>query len=141
MSEYINFKEYLNDGTTNKEPVSKPDSTFKQNTNIPSNTTIITANEYQTYSQGVIAAINDKSSIRWKTFFISIPLGLFPWIFGLLGWNSIPDKYIAKNCSYEFIKGYKSKKRGLKFLPSLLCWLIFTNIFYIFLYIVLIQNM
>lgn len=128
MAENLNFRDYLQDApniTTNQSFSEKSKTPEKNTENV---------NLFQTYSQGVMSALNDKSQIRWNTFFISIPLGLFPWIFGLLGINSVPDKYIASNCSYEFIKGYKSKKKNLKFLPSFICWLTFTNIFYILLF-------
>lgn len=128
MTENLNFRDYLNNNSS-----SGKNQSFSEKSKTPTENTE-KENLFQTYSQGVMSALNDKSQIRWKTFFISIPLGLFPWIFGLFGVNSVPDKYIVNNCSYDFIKGYKSKKKRLKFLPSFLCWLIFSNIFYIFLF-------
>ena len=130
MTEQLNFREHLSGNVQQNEE--------KQETN---QTVINQESKYQTYSQGVMAALDDKGDIRWNTFWASLFLGLFPWIFGVLGLNTVPEKYIKENCSYDFIKGYKSKKKSLKFLPSFLCWLTLTNLFYLFIGWVIINNL
>lgn len=125
--ENLNFRDLLNE----EESIHKKTTPLSNNNSVEYSKHYHTnINLYETYSQGIMAAIKDKSTIRWRIFFISIPFGLLPWIFGLLGWNKVPDKYVELNCSYDFIRGYKSKMKSLKFLPSFLCWLTFTNIFY-----------
>jgi hypothetical protein len=141
MKEYIDFEEQLlNNGQNVAAPTKNRAN--QSNKNIHTSTNNVgfkDTNQYQTYSEGIFTALDDSNKIRWKTFFISIPFGLFPWLLGLLGINSVPQKYIEKNCSLEFIKGYKSKKKRLKFLPSFICWISFTNIFYYFIFFMLIN--
>lgn len=139
MSDFLNFRDFLqNENGENKENLKSDNRSISNNVTKSSishksnveNMTNEISSSFQTYSQGILAAINDKSDIRWTTFFISIPFGLFPWIFGLFGGNKVPKKYFLHNCTYEFVMGYKSKKRVLKFFPSFICWLTLNPVFY-----------
>ena len=86
MNEFINFRDYLQNENDEKKENCKSGSQIKSKNELENSFplrsnvkihSIETSSKYQSYSDGVLAAINDKSDIRWTTFFISIPFGLF----------------------------------------------------------------